>query len=567
MNSEQQYDCETIEAVRTPEVSGFHYRRLFKSAQDGIGNIYAISSQCVAQYSGRAITERKRAVTAAVQESVAFLDRIINAIGDPVFVKDEQSAFVFVNDAFCTFLGGARDTLIGTTGVEFSPPDQMRHFLEVDQKVLSTGEEVMVEESLTHGDGDIRTIMTRKSRYVDGKGVKFIVGVIRDMTEYRQQTAQLQQAQKMEAVGRLTGGVVHDFNNLLTVIMGYTELCRNAIEPSNPIRTWLNEVLLTTDEAVAITRQLLNFAHKQVVDARVVDLNDLVTSILGLLRRLIGEDIKLAWNPGSTFRPVKMDPTQVTQILVNLCVNARDAITGVGEIRIESGSIVIAADNHPQNPEWIPGRYTFFAVSDTGCGMDSKTLAHLYEPFFTTKVSGKGTGLGLATVYEIVHQSSGFIHVDSKPGKGTTFKICLPEVESYAMEAIDVTVIEGPRGNGETILLVEDEKSLRIACGLLLESLGYKVLVSDSPADALATVSQHAGEIDLLLTDVIMPEMDGQRLAERIVSTRPDIKILLMSGYTPDVIAAHVPLDPELPFIKKPFARKDIACKLHHLLM
>jgi len=254
--------------------------------------------------------------------------------------------------------------------------------------------------------------------------------------EYRQLTDQLHQAQKMELVGCLAGGVVHDLNNLLTAIIGYAELCRDAIEPNHPIRTWFDEIILTANEAVAITRLLLTFARKQVVDARVFDLNGLVPSILGLLRRLVGENITLVWNPSSAFRPVRMAPAQVTQILVNLCINARDAIAGVGEIRIESESIAVSATDHLQFPELPLGQYTLLAVSDNGCGIDRETITHVYEPFFTTKIAGQGTGLGLASVYGIVQQSNGFIHIDSEPGKGTTFKIYLPQAEKMLLSRL-----------------------------------------------------------------------------------------------------------------------------------
>ncbi|MCX7006555.1 MAG: response regulator, partial [Kiritimatiellaeota bacterium] len=378
--------------------------------------------------------------------------------------------------------------------------------------------------------------------------------------------AQFTQAQKMESVGRLAGGVAHDFNNLLMGIMNYTQLCRDKIAPDHPIQEYLAEITHDSERSAEITRQLLAFARKQTIAPRVLDLNDAVARMLKLLRRLIGEDIKLAWRPGVDLRPVKLDPSQVDQILANLCVNSRDAIVGVGEITLETGSIAIDADYCARHPEAIPGAYVFLAVSDNGCGMDKETLAKVFEPFFTTKGLGKGTGLGLATVYGIVKQNNGFIYAYSEPGKGTTFKIYLPEIAAETVATTVTGQVEAPRGRGETILLVEDEKSLRVTCGLFLEALDYKVLTAETPGEALKMTDQHPGDIHLLLTDVVMPGMDGRQLSKRIGAVKPGVKILFMSGYTADVIAQRGVLDEGVQFLSKPFTRDDLARKVREVL-
>ncbi len=423
-------------------------------------------------------------------------------------------------------------------------------------------------------DGSYADVLDRGYvlRNPQGKAVRMI-GAMLDISERKRAEAahaklqeQFTQAQKMEAVGRLAGGVAHDFNNLLMGIMGYTQLCRDKIAPDHPIREWLDEIINDSNRSAEITRQLLAFARKQTIEPRVLDLNNAVAGMLKLLRRMIGEDIKLIWRPGVHMRPVKLDPSQIDQILANLCVNARDAIAGVGEITLETGSTVIDAEYCAVHPEAIPGAYAFLAVSDNGCGMDQETLAQVFEPFFTTKGVGKGTGLGLATVYGIVKQNSGFIYAYSEPGKGTTFKIYLPELAAETVATNVTNKTESPQGRGETVLLVEDEKSLRVTCRLFLEGLGYKVLVAETPGAALKVMERHSGDIDVLLTDVVMPEMDGGQLAKCIGAVKPGIKVLFMSGYTADVIAQRGVLNEGVQFIPKPFTRDDLARKMCEIL-
>ncbi|MDZ7698128.1 MAG: PAS domain S-box protein [Deltaproteobacteria bacterium] len=467
------------------------------------------------------ITERKQAEE-RLKASEEYLDRIINAIGDPVFVKDERFQFVLANDALCALLGKARDELLGTTGVEFLPPDQMDHFLEVDRKVLSSGQENLCEEALTAGDGSIRTIVTRKRRYVDGHGARFVVGVIRDITEQKQAEeerenlqAQFIQAQKMESVGRLAGGVAHDFNNKLTVIIGYAQMAMEGLDTDAPLYGNLQQVLKAGRQSTDIVRQLLAFARKQIIAPEVLDLNEALEEMLKMLRRLIGEDIDLGWEPATDLWQVNMDPTQIDQILANLCVNARDAISGVGKVTIETENVVLDESYCADHAGFVPGEYVMLAVSDDGIGMDRETLAHAFEPFFTTKEVGKGTGLGLPTVYGIVKQNNGFVNIYSEPGKGTCFKVYLPRHHGKAEKAIEASQTEIPRGRGETVLIVEDDAPVLHLARRVLEKMGYAVLTSATPAEAVAMVREYDGEIHLLMTDVVLPGMSGKDLAGR----------------------------------------------------
>ncbi|MEW5735899.1 MAG: transporter substrate-binding domain-containing protein [Thermodesulfobacteriota bacterium] len=377
---------------------------------------------------------------------------------------------------------------------------------------------------------------------------------------------QLVQAQKLEAVGRLAGGVAHDYNNMLSVILGYAEMALEKVGPGDTLQEDLKEILEAGRRSMEITRQLLAFARKQTVSPKVLELNDTVESMLKMLRNLIGEDIDLAWMPGESLWSVRMDPIQVDQVLANLCINARDAIAGNGRITIETANVSFDEAFCQENEGFVPGDYVFLAVSDNGCGMDKETLDSIFEPFFTTKELGKGTGLGLPTVYGIVKQNQGFIKVYSEPGKGTTFKVYLPRHQSRVEKLYDegrpVTLVPG----NETILVVEDEPSICKMTVSMLEKLGYRVLAATTPGEAIRLAREHAGEIHLLMTDVVMPEMNGRALAQNLMSLYPDMKRLFMSGYTANVIAHHGVLDEGVHFIQKPFSVKDLAAKVREAL-
>ena len=416
---------------------------------------------------------------------------------------------------------------------------------------------------------------TQKVCIRGGDGVtKYLLGISEDITDRKREEeekvrleGQLQQAQKMESVGRLAGGVAHDFNNMLGVILGHAEIAMDQIDQALPIYADLEEIRKAAHRSADLTRQLLAFARKQTVVPKVLDLNETIEGMLKMLERLIGEDIHLNWQPKADLWPVKVDPSQIDQILANLLVNARDAIADTGRITIETGNIAIDEDYCADHPGFVPGEYVLLAVSDDGCGMDKETLAHIFEPFFTTKGVGKGTGLGLATVYGAVKQNNGFIDVYSEPGKGTTFTIYLPRHAGRAAQMRTEGAAAGPALRGhETVLLVEDEPAILKLTTEMLERQGYTVLAAPSPGKAISLVREHPGEIHLLMTDVVMPEMNGRDLAGNLLSIYPHFKILFMSGYTANVIAHHSVLDEGVYFIQKPFSMKNLAAKVREVL-
>ena len=385
------------------------------------------------------------------------------------------------------------------------------------------------------------------------------IETIQDLTERKNTEEQLRQAQKMESVGRLAGGVAHDYNNALSVIIGFTELAMDTTDPSQPLYENLNEVLNAAKRATNITRQLLAFARKQAITPQVIDLNENIKNMLKMLQRLIGENINLTWLPGEDLWPIKIDPTQIDQILANLCVNARDAINGVGEITIETDTVVLDASYCADHYGFIPGAFVTLVLSDNGCGMDKKILDNIFEPFFTTKTADKGTGLGLAMVYGIVKQNNGFINVYSEPGTGTTVKIFLPPHEGHVIKTPEDRLEEIQTGHNETILIVEDDPPILRLTQQILGGLGYTILTAETPEKAMQQVEKCSGEIQLLVTDVIMPQMNGRELATQLRTICPNLKCLFMSGYTANVIAHHGVLDKRAYFVQKPFSKQDLA--------
>lgn len=378
--------------------------------------------------------------------------------------------------------------------------------------------------------------------------------------------AQLHQAQKMQAVGRLAGGVAHDFNNMLAVIAGHAEMALEQTAPDSPLHADLLEIQKAAQRSADLTRQLLAFARRQTIVPQVLDLNDTIAGMLKMLGRLIGENIDLLWKPAGQMWSVNMDPAQIDQILANLVVNARDAISGVGKIVIETGQVTFDEAYCETHAGFIPGSYVLLAVNDNGCGMDRAVQEQIFDPFFTTKPQGKGTGLGLATVYGIVKQNHGFINVYSEPGNGTSFKIYLPRHASDHASIRLMPAPPAPPTGTETVLLVEDEAGLLELAARLLERLGYTVLAAENPIQAIELAETHVGAIHLLLTDVIMPEMSGRDLWQRLETIRPGLKCLFMSGYTANVIAHHGVLDPGVHFLQKPFSRQVLAMKLREVL-
>jgi PAS domain S-box-containing protein len=378
--------------------------------------------------------------------------------------------------------------------------------------------------------------------------------------------AQLVQAQKMESVGRLAGGVAHDFNNMLGVILGHAELALDHAEGSEPLRASLTEIRSAARRSADLTRQLLAFARRQTVTPKVLDLNEAIAGMLQMLQRMIGEQVRLIWQPRADLWTVRMDPSQIDQILANLCVNARDAIPDVGTVHVLTDMASLDELDCANRPGFVPGDYVLLSVSDDGCGMDGDTMAHLFEPFFTTKGPGNGTGLGLATVYGAVKQNRGFIGVTSEPGRGTTVTIYLPRTTEGSALAVKPVASASGRLGHETVLLVEDEAAILKLAATVLRHQGYCVHPAATPGEALRIAREHDGEIHLLVTDVIMPEMNGRDLAKSLIALHPRIKRLYMSGYTGDIIAQYGIVDEGMRFIQKPFSTKDFAARVRETL-
>jgi PAS domain S-box-containing protein len=402
---------------------------------------------------------------------------------------------------------------------------------------------------------------------------KFINGFSLDIsdrkraeTERERLQAQLLQAQKMESIGRLAGGTAHDFNNMLSVILGYSELAMFQLDAQHPVHANLVEISNAAKKSANLTQQLLAFARKQPIAPKMLDLNETIEGMLKMLRRLIGEDIDLTWLPGTKLWPVKMDQSQIDQILANLCVNARDAINGVGKVSIATHNAVWDAADCARQPDGLPGDYACLTVSDSGCGMDAATQEKIFEPFFTTKDVNKGTGLGLATVYGIVKQNNGFIHVRSAPGQGTEFTIHLPRFTGQAIESQVPAAAPVVDKGRETILVVEDEAAILDLVKTMLTPLGYAVLTAGAPDEALGLMDSFEGEIHLLVSDIIMPKMNGWDLAQRIQAKRPGIKCLFITGYMASVIADRGILEQGFHILRKPFSLGDLASKIRQVL-
>jgi signal transduction histidine kinase len=387
----------------------------------------------------------------------------------------------------------------------------------------------------------------------------------RDMTERRALEDQYRQAQKMEAVGRLAGGVAHDFNNLLTVILSYTDILIAGVSTKDPRAEDLGEIRKATFAAASLTRQLLAFSRQQVIEPRLVNLNDVVASSEKMLRRLIGEDIDVQSTLSAAPLTVMIDPGQLEQVMMNLAVNARDAMPIGGKLTVETANVVLDAGYARDHWPVIPGNFAMLAMSDIGIGMDELTRSRMFEPFFTTKGLGHGTGLGLATVYGIVKQSNGFIWVYSEPGKGTSFKIYFPLLDQAPEPFTTKLEAEAARSGTETILLAEDATAVRVAARQILERFGYTVIEAANGTDALST-AQTGTAIDLLLTDVVMPEMSGRELVDRFAKLRPKTKVLFMSGYTDDAIVRHGVLRPGTAYLEKPFSPDALARKVREVL-
>jgi two-component system, cell cycle sensor histidine kinase and response regulator CckA len=502
----------------------------------------------------------------AVTSMQEYLDLIINHFGDAIFVKDHNHKHVLVNDLLCSAIGKSREELLGKTVWDLLPQTQAKLIWEQEQRVLETGEELLTEEEIRNADGRFYTLMTKIRLLTDKSGNKQIVGTIRDITEHKRLQAQFAQSQKMEAIGVLAGGIAHDFNNLLTVIKGYAELLLEEIHPDDPMRQDLKHIETAGQHGASLISQLLAFSRKQILQPEVINLNQIIMELCTMLRRVIGEDIKLETMADAELGLINADPGSIQQIVMNLAVNARDAMPKGGKLTIETANANLDNAYFQGHPVVKPGPYVMLTISDNGIGMDTDTQNHLFEPFFTTKVQGKGTGLGLSTVYGIVRQSNGFISVHSEIGKGTTFKIYFPRTESDALRLESESALESKIGGAETVLVVEDERAVRSLASRILQCRGYNVIEASDGNEALQMAREFAGGIDLLLTDVVMPGMNGKELVSQMKEIRPGIKSLFISGYTNDAIVNHGILDPDVNFLQKPFTVEDLMRKVHETI-
>ena len=531
-----------------------------------------------------ASVERRKASEALAESANRFRDLVQDA-PFPVMLHADDGTILQVSRSWCDITGYAHEELV-------TMADWTARAFGERQTVMQSGIDRLYD--LTHRvDGGEYAVRTRTGdmrtwsfssaplgRLPDGRRV--VVSMAVDITERQRGEAarrkaeqeqarlgtQLQQMQKIDAVGRLAGGIAHDFNNMLGVILGHADFALGELDPSQTVQADLLAIRKAALRSAELTSQLLAFARKQTVHPRVIDLNEAVSGMLQLLRRLIGEDIDLSWEPAANLWPVRIDPTQLDQVLANLCVNAREAIAGVGKVTIETGHFTFTTEFCAAHPGSSPGEQVILTVTDTGCGMEKSTLARLYEPFFTTKGGGKGTGLGLATVYGIVKQNNGYIDVSSEPDRGTSFRIYLPRnaggsEQPSGQEAGEAS--QASRGH-ETILLAEDEPGIRTLADRMLTKQGYRVLSAGTPGEAIRLAADHGGEIHLLLTDVVMPEMNGRDLGRALMVHRPKLKCLFMSGYTAEVIAPRGVLDDDVNFIQKPFSTEQLAAKVREVL-
>ncbi|WP_020473798.1 hybrid sensor histidine kinase/response regulator [Zavarzinella formosa] len=513
----------------------------------------------------RDITERKKA-----EEVLQWRDRAIQSLVQGLCITDPSlpdNPIIYVNDSFLRITGYAREDVIGQNCRLLQGPKTAPESVTIIREAVRDKRTCLVELQNYRKDGTTFWNGLSLSPIRDTAGaVANFVGVLTDISPLKLMEQQFQQSQKMEAVGQLAGGVAHDFNNLLTVISGYSELLLEMLPPDDPKREAVAAIGEAGERAAGLTRQLLSFSRQTVLETKVADLNELVRETEKLLRRMIGEDIILTTVLDPKTSRIMIDPGQMGQVLMNLAVNARDAMPQGGKLTIETSDVVLDESYTANHSECAPGRYVKLAVSDNGCGMTPAVRAHVFEPFFTTKGPGKGSGLGLATVYGIIRQSGGTIELYSEPGHGTTFKIYLPAVDESVLTPGQELRPAKVRGGTETVLVVEDEDAVRAIAVLALQTQGYKVLHADNGRRALALVERHTGVIDLLATDVVMPGMSGRELAETLGLRRPELKVLFLSGYTDDAVIRHGILQSEVTFLQKPYTPLALARKVREVL-
>jgi two-component system, cell cycle sensor histidine kinase and response regulator CckA len=517
------------------------------------------------------ITDQKAGEQTRRQQQ-AMLERTERIAGIGSWELDVDTGTVTWSDEMFRIF--RRDPATGTPSLEehggFLSPSDMGRLQTVVELALSEGQPYNIELQVQDPGETVRQVQARGFPEMEPDGrVGRLYGLVEDVTEQKRRQereaelgAQLNQAQKMESVGRLAGGVAHDFNNMLSVILGHVELAQQTLEPGHVLHADLAQIQQAGENSAKLTRQLLAFAREQVANPEVIELNTTISGMLGMLRRLIHEEVELRWSPADTVWPVKVDPVQVSQVLANLVINSRDAIDAMGRVTIATRNESVDENYAELHGDAVPGDYVILTVADTGSGMDAETLAHVFDPFFTTKDPGKGTGLGLATVYGIVRQNDGFITVYSEPGHGTIFNVHLPRVEGAPSQGTRPRVPIDPATGSETVLVVEDQPAVLGLVRKILARLGYTVLTAESPGRAMELAREHGSSIDLLITDVVMPEMNGRELAERLTAEQPDLSILFMSGYAEDVIADRGVIEAGVHFVEKPFTAAVFAAKV-----
>ncbi|GFO61090.1 hypothetical protein GMST_34150 [Geomonas silvestris] len=520
------------------------------------------------------IIERKAMEEALRQSEARFRNLLQEVASVAVRGYAADGTTQYWNRAAEELYGYPAAEALGRSIFDLVPEERIRETEAALHRIRELGEPLPTGElTLVRNDGSpVSVFSSQVSVRLPGRPLEiFFIDI--DLSERRKNEeekarleARLRQGQKMEFIGRLAGGVAHDFNNMLTVIQGFANMALVQLEPGDPFHTNFQEIFNAARRSADLTRQLLAFARKQAIEPRILDLNTTVAGMINMLKRLIGEGIQLDWHPEAGLWPVKVDPSQVDQILANLCVNARDAMESTGTITVTTGNRSLTTDYFSGLSWCTPGDYVRLAVSDDGHGMDPALLPHIFEPFFTTKGVGKGTGLGLATVYGIVKQNNGFINVESSPNCGTTFEIFIPRYTGGLAVAGHSESASPPRCGTETILVVEDEPTILEMTRQMLVSLDYQVLPAESPRQALALARERKGEFHLLLTDVVMPEMNGKELAQQLCALSPGLRHLFMSGYATSVVEAHGVLEPGIRFLQKPFSLSELASKVREVL-
>jgi two-component system cell cycle sensor histidine kinase/response regulator CckA len=510
--------------------------------------------------------KQRRQSDIALEEKNGLVKSVFEGTGDAVYIKDLEGRYVIVNPAFARYFEKPVEQIVGKTAAQLFDFATARRLSETDRLVIETGRAQTFEYELPLVNGT-RAFLVMKSPYQDGEGKTIgVIVVSRDITEYRAMEERLRQSQKMEAIGTLAGGVAHDFNNLLMVIAGYGSVLNEALAGEPKLRGHVEQIQKASERAASLTRQLLAFSRKQTIQPVPLNLNTAVSSVEKLLRRLIGENIAIVTHLGAELGSVRADAGQIEQVLLNLAVNARDAMPDGGKLTLETRHREIGAGRNGQADAIKPGSYVELSVSDTGIGMDDRIQTHVFEPYFTTKPSGKGTGLGLSTVYGIVQQAGGYISFSSKPREGTTFRILLPRIDSLQAPGSASDFPDASYSGEETVLLAEDEPAVCDLVRAILSSRGYTVLSARLPQEAERIAETHQGKIDLLLTDVIMPGMSGAELSKRIARRIPGIKLLFMSGYIDDSVVRQGIGENETAFLQKPFTPVSLAKKVREVL-